>query len=127
MHALNIVLCGSSSHLDDTLLCNQLEAGLEPGLCAECSQEDINKICELKPWMECVKKIDEKLLSECKRYREIFVEGANLRGTKQLALTNHSCAGNTSSTYSSSSSSLKQYRCLPKLTDSEKNLLTAHA
>src|SRR5271156_5228340 len=113
MRALNIVLCGSPSHLNNTALRNQLEAGLEPGLRAECTQEDINKISELKPWMERVKKIDEKLLSEHKRYHEIFVEEANLRGAKRPALANHSHSANTSSTYTSSSSS-KPYKCLPK-------------
>ena len=61
MRALNIVLRGTTSHLDDTALRNQLEAGLEPGLPSECARDDVHKIMVLKNWIECVKKVDERL------------------------------------------------------------------
>src|ERR1700678_3058521 len=61
VRALNIVLRGTPSHMDNLMIYNQLEAGLEPSLQAECSWEGLYAITELKDWIERVKKIDEQL------------------------------------------------------------------
>lgn len=82
VRALNIVLKGTPSHLADSMLCNQLEAGLEPSLQAECSCEGLSAITTLKEWIEQVKKIDEHFHFEKKRYREIFAEESNMRALK---------------------------------------------
>jgi hypothetical protein len=52
VHALNIVLHGTPSHLADMALRNQLEAGLESALQAECACEELYKITLLKEWIE---------------------------------------------------------------------------
>ena len=82
MRALNIILRGTTSHLDGGALRNQLEAGLEPGLRAECAREDVHKVTVLKQWIKRVKKVDEKLSFERRRDRNIFAEEAALRASK---------------------------------------------
>jgi hypothetical protein len=67
VRALNIVLRGTSSHMDNSLLHNQLEAGLEPALQAECSREGLCAVTALKDWIEHVKKVDERLTFDRKR------------------------------------------------------------
>ena len=88
VRALNIVLRGTSSHMDNSLLRNQLEAGLEPALQAECSREGLCAVTTLKDWIEHVKKVDERLTFDRKRYREIFIEESAIRASKRPALGN---------------------------------------
>ena len=64
MHALNIVLRGTDSHLDDTALHNQLKASLEPGLHTYCSHKKLNKVMDLKKWVQAVKEADEMLCDD---------------------------------------------------------------
>src|SRR5277367_4221620 len=127
VRALNLVLKGTTSHLDDTSLRNQLEAGLETSLRAECARDDLYKVTVLKDWMERVKKVDERLNFERKRYREIFMEESALRSAKR-PFSSSSRAANVSTNSSSSSSNVKRpFSRLPKLLDSEKDLLSANA
>ena len=86
VRALNIVLRGTASYLEEPTLRNQLEAGLETGLQSECAREELYKLTTLKEWIERVRKIDEHLAFERKRYREIFTEESNLRASKPPAL-----------------------------------------
>src|SRR5277367_6061247 len=124
MKALNIVLRGSPSHLDDATLRNQMEAALHSELRTACSREEIHKITDLKPWIERVKKVDERLESEKKRYREIFAEESS-RSTKRPALSNDSRTANTlSSTATPASTASRVYP--PKLTPAETALLRLH-
>ena len=58
---LKIVLGGTPSHLNKSMLHNQLEAGLEPSLQAECIHENLSTITTLKEWIEQVKKVDKCL------------------------------------------------------------------
>ena len=69
VRALNIILRGTPSHLNESMLHNQLEAGLESLLQAECICEDLSMITSLKEWIEHMKKADEHL---------IFTEESNL-------------------------------------------------
>ena len=128
IRALNIILRGTPSHLDETALRNQLEAGLKPSLQSECAREELYKLGTLKEWIERVCKIDERLSVEKKRYHEIFMEESNLRANKHPALgssrvSNTPASGNAGS----SSSSQKLFTRLPKLTDAEKDLLRTYA
>src|SRR5277367_5933879 len=124
MKALNIVLRGSPSHLDDATLRNQMEAALHSELRTACSREEIHKITDLKPWIERVKKVDERLESEKKRYREIFAEESS-RSSKRPALANYSRTANTTSSSATIASS--QSRVYPpKLTPAETALLRLH-
>ena len=58
--ALNIVLRGTESHLNDTALRNQLEAALELSLRLYCSHLKLGKVMVLKDWIMAVKEADEK-------------------------------------------------------------------
>ena len=116
---LNIVLQGTPSHLAEAALHNQLEAGLESSLQSECAREELYKLVTLKEWIKRVRKIDERLNMECKCYREIFAEETS-RANKRPALRT-SCSTNTPN--ASSSSTQRPFTRLPKLTDSEKDLL----
>src|ERR1700678_3346665 len=88
VRALNNVLRGTSSHMDNFMIRNQLEAGLEPSLQAECSWEGLCAVTDLKDWIEWVKKIDEQLTFDRKRYRDIFLEETVLCASKRPALGN---------------------------------------
>jgi hypothetical protein len=130
VRALNIVLRGTPSHMDDSMLRNQLEAGLEPSLQAECSREGLCAITTLKDWIERVKKVDERLASDRKRYRDIFIEESNIRASKRPALGNSripNAPTSNSTSSAASSSGTKPFVRLPKLTDAEKDLLRAHS
>ena len=88
VHALNIVLRGTSSHLGDAALRNKLKVGLETSLQSEVAWEELYKLPTLKEWIEQIRKIDKCLTTERKRYREIFVEESNLHANKHPALGN---------------------------------------
>jgi hypothetical protein len=127
MRALNIVLRGTDSHLTDAALRNQLEALLEPNLRSYCGRKKLNKVTDLKKWVQAVKEADEKLRDDRKRSRDIFAEEAALRANKRPTLASHSRFANTSSnpspntTSSSGGSSVK--KC-PKLeADERKHLM----
>jgi hypothetical protein len=128
VHAMNIVLHGTPSHLGEAALHNQSEASLKTSLQSECARDELYKLATLKEWIECVWKIGKRLGMERKRYQEIYTEELNLRANKCPALGT-SCVPNapTGSIQPSSSSGQKPFVCLPKLTDGEKNLLWAHA
>lgn len=129
VRTLNIVLHGTASHLSEAALCNLLETSMDSSLQMECTCEELSKIVTLKEWIEQVRKIDEHLRIERKRYCKIFAEESNLRASKHPTLGT-SCTPNISinnTTTSSSSSTQKPFICLPKLTDAEKDLLCAHA
>ena len=127
IRALNIVLRGTASHLNDSALRNQLEAALEPSLRVYCSHLKLGKVTVLKDWITAVKEADEKLNDDCKRSREIFREEAERRAAKRPALSNHSRAGNTEARASSSGNmdSGQTKRC-PKLEPDERKLLIQH-
>jgi hypothetical protein len=92
IQALNIVLRSTTSHMDNSMLRNQLEAGLEPSLQAECSHEGLCAVTTLKDWIEHVKKVDKRLaFNDRKRYREIFIKEASIRASKRPALGNSRC------------------------------------
>ena len=61
MRATNIILRGTTSHLSDEALRNQLEASLEPSLRSYVFHEKINKKTVLKEWILAIKEADEKL------------------------------------------------------------------
>ena len=129
MRALNIVLRGTASHLDDTALRNQLEASLEPGLRTYCSHKKLNKVTDLKKWVQAVKEADEMLRDDRKRSRDIFAEEAALRAQKRPALASHSRfanVGTNSAPNAPSSSNNTQVRKCPKLEPEERKLLAEH-
>jgi hypothetical protein len=114
--------------LEEQALRNHLEAHLEPTLQSECIRNKLYKVTTLKEWIEHVRKIDEHLTIEKKRYCDIFMEESNLHANKCPALgfsriPNTTANGNTSS----SSSTQKPFTHLPKLTDGKKDLLRAHS
>jgi hypothetical protein len=109
VHALNIILCGIPSHLAETALRNQLEAGLESALQAKCACEELYKITLLKELIEQVWKIDECLTSKRKQYHEVFVEESNLHVNKRPALGTSRVFNTTHNGQTSSSSSQKPF------------------
>ena len=129
MCALNIVLRGMDSHLDDMALRNQLEASLEPGLCTYCSHKKLNKVTDLKKWVQAVKEADEMLRDDYKCSRDIFAEEAALHAQKHPALTSHSHFANIGAnamTNTPSGSTNAQMRKCPKLEPEERKLLAEH-
>jgi len=73
IHALNIILQGTNSHLADGSLHNQLEALVKPNLHSYCKHEGLNKTTDLKKWVPVKEEADERLKDDC-----IFMEEAAL-------------------------------------------------
>ena len=87
---------GTTSHLSDIALQNQLEATLEPSLCNYCFHERLNKILVLKDWVQAVKEVDEKLKEECKCSCDFLEEETALCNTKHPTFSSKSQGRNTS-------------------------------
>jgi len=124
MRATNIILRGTTSHLSDEALRNQLEASLEPSLRSYVFHEKINKKTVLKEWILAVKEADEKLRDERKRSRDVFNEETAARNAKRPALSNYSRGGNSSKPINVSSATACK-KCA-KLGDDERKLLQLH-
>ncbi|KAF8166161.1 hypothetical protein BJ912DRAFT_1003110 [Pholiota molesta] len=123
VRALNIVLRGSDSHLNETALRNQLEAALEANLRTYCFREKINKVTVLKDWVLAVKAADEKLKDDRKRARELVSEESQ-RNAKRPALANTSRSNVNNNRPGSSSDAVVPRP--PKLEDDERALLVKH-
>ena len=128
VRALNIVLHGTPSYLEEQALGNHLEAHLEPTLQLECIRNKLYKVTTLKEWIKHICKINEWLTIERKQYHDIFMEESNLCANKHPTLgSSHIPNATANSNMPSSSSTQKPFTCLPKLTDGEKDLLCAHS
>jgi len=75
MRSWNTLLWGTSAHLDDAGLLNQLEANLEPWLSRACDDERI-KEADLDKWLDKVKIVDEKKHRERQQQRADVEEAA---------------------------------------------------
>jgi hypothetical protein len=129
IRSLNTLLRGSSTHLDDAALLNQLEANLEPWLSRMCDDEHV-KEDNLGKWLDAVKIIDERKRRERQQQRADAEEAArmHLKQTGAAAgLSEPSRRINTfhgTPSYKSSSSKPRDgSKSLPKLTDAEQSLL----
>ena len=123
VRAMNIVLRGTDSHLNDTALRNQLEASLEPSLRNYCFREKLNKVLVLRDWVLAVKEADEKLKDDRKRSREVFEE-ANLN-PKRNAFSSFPRTANTSGSVSNAAGGSTSKKC-PRLDDNERVFLAAN-
>lgn len=76
----NNLLAGTSSFLNDNFVRDAIEAGMEPDLAAECHRENTNCFMDFRPWLDEVKRLDER---RRQRFDEIAKEFArlNLRTT----------------------------------------------
>ena len=126
MRALNIVLRGTTSYLNEGALRNQLEANLDSSLRLYCVHEKIGKITVLRDWITAVKEADEKLKDDRKRSREIFNEEAALRTAKRPALSGNSRFANSESRSTAVTSSSSNVKRCPKLDPEERRLLSLH-
>jgi hypothetical protein len=68
MRSLNTLLHGTTNHLDDAALLNQLKANLEPWLSCACDDERI-KEDTLDKWLDKVKIVDKKKCRERQQQR----------------------------------------------------------
>ena len=59
MQSLNSLLANTASHFSDALLCEKLEARLDPELTRRCNANRVDKILVLRPWALEVKCHDE--------------------------------------------------------------------
>ena len=128
MRSWNTLLWGTSAHLDDAGLLNQLKANLEPWLSRACNNERI-KEADLDKWLDKVKIVDEK------KHREWQQQWANV----EEAARSHLKQNMTSAGLSEPSRRYNTFRGpvsdrsltkgkenaskLPTLTDAERSLL----
>ncbi|CAA7264090.1 unnamed protein product [Cyclocybe aegerita] len=127
MKAVNILLRGTTSHFNDDQLRQQLEGLMDAELRKAAARKGINAKTTLKDWIEAVKNLDEEYAYDRKRYRDAFEE--DQRSSKRVALSGN--AGNTAPRSSSNKASTStgraqtggKWKKLPKLEQSEKDLL----
>jgi hypothetical protein len=132
MRSLNTLLCGTTMHLDDATLLNQLKANLEPWLSCACNNERI-KEDTLDKWLDKVKIVDEKKCRECQQQCVDAEEAAHLhlkRNTTSAGLTelsrryNMFCGGLTDKLLGSMKGRpFDPTKSLLKLTDTKRTLL----
>jgi len=130
MRLLNTLLCGTSVHLDDAGLLNQLEANLELWLSCACDDKRINE-ADLDKWLDKVKIIDEKKCREWQQQRADAEEAvcSHLKQNMTSAgLSKPSCCYNTfQGTANDELSTMKgkdvNMNKLLRLTDSKRSLL----
>jgi len=132
MRSLNTLLHGTTTHLDDTALLNQLKANLEPWLSHACDDERI-KEDTLDKWLDKVKIIDEKKRRERQQQRTDAEEATRSHlkwNTTSAGLTEPSRRYNTfrgaptnKPWVSSRGKPFDATKALPKLTDMERTLL----
>jgi len=130
MRLLNTLLRGTSVHLDDTGLLNQLEVNLELWLSCACDDKRINEV-DLDKWLDKVKIIDEKKCREQQQQRVDAEEAvcSHLKWNMTSAgLSKPSCHYNTfQGTANDKLSTMKgkdaNTNKLLRLTDSKRSLL----
>jgi hypothetical protein len=61
MRGLNATICGTTSHLKEDALRNQLEANMDVALMKECHDKKTKDIEDFKKWIARVKELDEKI------------------------------------------------------------------
>jgi hypothetical protein len=137
MRGLNALLRDTTSHLDDTVLRNQLEANLDSHLCIACDDEKINDILDLEQWLTNVKNMDEK-----RRWDRVQAkadadaaakENANKRSAASAGLSEPSHRSNTNTVPFRSTTkpavsdeNSKPFKKIAKLTLEERAILRAN-
>ena len=128
MRSWNTLLWGTSAHLNNARLLNQLKANLEPWLSHTCDNERI-KEADLDKWLDKVKIIDKK---KCREWQQQWadVEEAACSHLKwnmtSASLSEPSCHYNTFRGPANDRSSTKgkeNVNKLPRLTNTERSLL----
>ena len=132
MQSLNTLLRGTTTHLDDATLLNQLKANLEPWLSRACDDKRI-KEDTLDKWLDKVKIVDEKKHREQQQQQVDAEEAARAHlkcNTTSAGLSELSRCYNTfhggptnNKTSGSSRKPFDATKSLPKLTDTEWTLL----
>ncbi|KAF9497670.1 hypothetical protein BDN71DRAFT_1541585 [Pleurotus eryngii] len=73
--ARNNLLAGTVSFMNDDFLRDTIEAGMDPELAQECHRENTNRFSEFRPWLDEIKRLDER---RRQRFDEIAKEFARL-------------------------------------------------
>ena len=125
IQSLNVSLRGTASHLDDSRIRLQLEAGLDEELQISARDAKAHEEESLHPWISKIKDLDNRRIIQRKRVAEAVEEAMK---SNKKPFTSSSRYANTSDNKSSSASSASSSRDFPpKLTDEERRLLMEHA
>ncbi|KAF4601883.1 hypothetical protein EYR40_005083 [Pleurotus pulmonarius] len=71
----NNLLADTPSFMNDDFLRDAIEAGMDPELAQECHRENTNRITDFRPWLDEIKRLDER---RRQRFEEIAKEFARL-------------------------------------------------
>lgn len=125
----NNLLADTPSFLNDDFLRDAIEAGMEPELAQECHRENTNRFTDFRPWLDEVKRLDER---RRQRFNEIAKEFARLNvrttvpGRVPPKMAAFNARNSSSSSTPSSASSQGAFVPIPKLLESERALLQEH-
>jgi hypothetical protein len=78
LQSKNSLLCGTTSHLSDDILRQQLGAGMEVRLSKKAFTEKLNKVVDFRKWLNEVKHCDEGLRAEREEYERIAKENRDV-------------------------------------------------
>ena len=120
VQAKNSLLIGTSVHLDDDGVISQLEAGMDERLALRVYRETFAKT-DLLAWLNEVKRVDEILDADRREFRNIASQNQSQSTRATSFNSNPSRNANTSSTNKDSDTRTPY---LPKLMETEKELLS---
>ena len=120
IQSLNVSLQGTPSHLDDSRIRLQLEAGLDEELQTAARDAKAHEELLLHPWISKIKDLDNRRIIQRKRVAEA-VEDALKSNKKPFSSSSRYANTPDSKTAPPSASSTREFP--PKLTEEERRLL----
>jgi hypothetical protein len=121
VQAKNSLLVSTSSHLDEEKLRHRIEAGMDELLARRCMHAKANKVQGLKKWLVEVKRLDDLMRAERKEFESIARAGRE-SNRRSNPLGEPSQRANAPAA-SGSRTTRPGGKTLPKLTESERQLL----
>jgi hypothetical protein len=119
----NSLLLGTDSHLSDDKLRHRIEAGINDRLSKRCKAEKVNKVIDFKEWLAEVKRVDDGLQDD-RREWEAMARNTREASRKNNVFAEPSRRYNTQPQPPSNNATIRIL--LPKLTDSERTLLSSN-
>jgi len=123
--SLNCLLCNTPSVLDDTALCNHLEAHLDNELKEKVKHSEAQNDKVFKTWVSTVRVLDKAHTTKNKRQLDL-IEGALQCQAKHQVTDANALCGHSHRNNAATSTSTTASNCLAPLTEGKHTLLNEH-